>query len=99
MVTKKATTKPKKSGGLSRSEQLKRNICRQPKECHDIDCYDCGSRPFPRGKPNKFDNVKYDNNGVAINPPKGYRQPIPGSMGLVMIDRRRYKKEGVYWRK
>ena len=46
----------------------------------------------------KFADVDYDNNGIAINPPKGYRQAIPGSMGLVPLDKRRYKKEGKYWR-
>jgi hypothetical protein len=46
------------------------------------------------------DNVIYDENGIGISGmKKGYRQSIPGSMGLIPIDLRRYKKEGKYWEK
>jgi hypothetical protein len=43
MVSKKKATK----------KPTKKNICDNPQACHDIDCYDCGCRPFPRGKPKK----------------------------------------------
>lgn len=64
-----------------------------------------GMKPKPVGSfgkknaKDKFFNVDYDNNGIAINPPKGYRQAIPGTMGLIPLDKRRYKKEGVYWKR
>lgn len=48
-------------------------------------------------KSDKFADIEYDNNGIAINPPKGYRQAVPGTMGLVPLDRRRYKVDGKYW--
>jgi hypothetical protein len=46
------------------------------------------------------EEIIYDDNGIGISGmKKGYRQAIPGSMGLIPLDLRRYKKEGKYWEK
>lgn len=52
--------------------------------------------PKPKVKP-VWDDDACDENGIFLKTKKGYRQAIPGSMGLIPIDRRKYKKEGKYW--
>jgi len=60
---------------VAKKKATKKNICSNPKACHDVDCYDCGCRPFPRGKPKKktasktlgkYGGIKFQNPGSAL---------------------------------